>query len=113
LILNYHRYNGCWVFGVPKSEPETSYDYVKDLRYVQIDQLVFRQWYGKTNSGLRRAFVSDNGVIYQVSLDNQLTKVYQIAFVQVDENIDDFTRWLQNQLLTWEKTNEGLSFSSS
>lgn len=94
--MNYHYYDSDRFS--PKSDPATSYEYVKDLRYFSLDKNKFREKYPVSKSILKNAFISDNKVIYQIQWHNSLTKVYQISFGCVNESIDDFLGWLSEEI---------------
>ena len=95
----FRRYDPDWRFGIPKSDPETSYDYVKNLKYVKLDKQKFIQKFPTGSSRLKHSFISDNKIIYHIQFNNQLTSVYQLCFhSDVNESIDNFLNWLKSQI---------------
>lgn len=93
------RYSPNWAFGIPRSEPPTSYDYVKDLKYIKLNEDLFLDKFPPTNTNLKNAFISTNKVIYQVQFHGAITSIYQICFnLSVQEDIQDFINWLEEEL---------------
>lgn len=96
--MRYESFDPVWVYGIPRSEPSTSYDYVKDLRYVFMDKDKFLRRFPSGKNRLKNAFLSEGKVIYQIQFHGALTSVYQMAFRPISENIDDFLMWLNKEL---------------
>jgi len=106
LKLNYFCYDPKWPHGIPRSEPPYTYDYVKDLRYVFLNQNFFKNKFPEGKNRLKNAFTSDGKVIYQVQFNDKLTTVYQISFHKTEEKIDDFLDWLNQQIKFSNKISE-------
>jgi len=90
----YSVYKSRWVFGIPRSGPETSYYYVKDMAYISLSEEKYKSAFNSSLSNLTNAFISQNNVIYQIQFHNKLTTVYQISFTETKEKIEEFLVWL-------------------